>query len=77
LEDRLTRVSTERDALKVEVEREAASAQSLLAELAKMKTELQLKEGVMAQAIQSAEAACAKTLQWKQKVKGNVPSTIF
>jgi hypothetical protein len=42
-----------------------------------MKTELQLKEGAMAQAVQSAEAAYAETLQWKQKVEGNVPSIVF
>jgi hypothetical protein len=42
-----------------------------------MKTELQLKEGAMAQAIQSAEVAYAETLQWKQKVEGNVPSIVF
>jgi hypothetical protein len=42
-----------------------------------MKTEFQLKEGTVAQAVQLAEAACAETLQWKQKVEGNVPSTVF
>jgi hypothetical protein len=42
-----------------------------------MRTELQLKEGAVAQAIQSAEAAYAETLQWKQKAEGNVPSTVF
>jgi hypothetical protein len=30
----------------------------------------------MAQAIQMAEAARAEILQWKQKVEGNVPSTL-
>jgi chromosome segregation ATPase len=40
LEDGLARVSTERDALKAEAEREAAATQSLHAELAKMKKEL-------------------------------------
>jgi hypothetical protein len=48
LEDGLTRVSTERDALKAEAEHEAAAAQSFSAELARMKMELQLKEGAMA-----------------------------
>jgi chromosome segregation ATPase len=48
LEDGLARVSTERDALKAKAEHEAAAAQSLRAELAKMKTELQLKEGTVA-----------------------------
>jgi chromosome segregation ATPase len=57
LEDGLARVSTKRDALKAETEREAAATQSLRAKLAKMKIELQLNEGVVAQAIQSAEAA--------------------
>jgi hypothetical protein len=57
LEDGFARVSTKRDTLKVEVEREAAATQSLRAELAKMKIELQLNEGTMAQAVQSAEAA--------------------
>jgi hypothetical protein len=42
-----------------------------------MKMELQLKEGAMAQAVQSAEAAYAETLQWKQKVEGNVPLIVF
>jgi hypothetical protein len=42
-----------------------------------MKTKLQLKEGAMAQAIQTARAAYAETLQWKQKVEGNVASTVF
>jgi hypothetical protein len=42
-----------------------------------MKTELQLKGDAVAQAIQSAEAACAETLQWKQKAEGNVPLTVF
>jgi predicted RNase H-like nuclease (RuvC/YqgF family) len=51
LEDGLARVSTERDALKAEAEHEAATAQSLRAELAKMKIELQLKEGTVAQAV--------------------------
>jgi hypothetical protein len=63
LENGLARVSTERDALKAEAKHEAAATQSLYAELAKMKTELQLKEGVVAQAVQSAEVACAETLQ--------------
>jgi hypothetical protein len=40
LEDGLAQVSMERDDLKAEVEREAAAAQSLRVELAKMKTEL-------------------------------------
>jgi hypothetical protein len=57
LEDGFARVSTERDTLKAEAEREAAATQSLRAELAKMKIELQLNEGTMAQAVQSAEAA--------------------
>jgi hypothetical protein len=77
LEDGLARVSIEWDALKAEAEREATAAQSLRAELVKMKTELQLKEGAAAQGIQMVKAACAETLQWKQKVEGNVPSTIF
>jgi hypothetical protein len=77
LEDGLALVSTEQDALKAEAEREAAAAQSICAELARIKMELQLKDGVMAQAIQLAEAACAETLQWKQKVGGNVSSTVF
>jgi hypothetical protein len=55
-------VSTEQDALKAEAEREAAVTQSLYAKLIKMRTELQLKEGIVAQAIQSAEAAYAQTL---------------
>jgi hypothetical protein len=38
LEDGLAQVSTKRDALKVEAEREAAAAQSLRTELVKMKT---------------------------------------
>jgi hypothetical protein len=38
LEDGLAQVSTERDALKVEAECKAAVAQSLRAELVKMKT---------------------------------------
>jgi hypothetical protein len=42
-----------------------------------MKTELQLKEGTVAQAVQSAEVAYAKTLQWKQKVEGNDPLTVL
>jgi hypothetical protein len=42
-----------------------------------MKMELQLKEGAVAQAVQSAKAACAETLQWKQKVEGNIPSSVF
>jgi hypothetical protein len=42
-----------------------------------MKTELQLKEATVAQAAQSVEAAYAKTLQWKQKVEGIVPSTVL
>jgi hypothetical protein len=42
-----------------------------------MKMELQLKEGVVTQGIQMVEAAYAETLQWKQKVEGNVPSTLF
>jgi hypothetical protein len=42
-----------------------------------MKTELQLKEGTVAQAVKMVEVACAETLQWKQKVEGNVPSTVF
>jgi hypothetical protein len=62
LEDGLAQVSTERDARKAEAEREAAATQSLHVELAKMKIELHLKEGVMAQAVQSAEAAYAETL---------------
>jgi hypothetical protein len=62
LEDGLARVSTEQDALKAEAKREAAAAQSLCAELAKMKMELQLEEGAVAQAVQLAEAACAKAL---------------
>jgi hypothetical protein len=41
-------VSTEQDALKVEVEREAAAAQSLCAEVVKMKTELQQNKGAVA-----------------------------
>jgi hypothetical protein len=49
--------------LEAEAEREAAAAQSLCAELAKMKTELQLKEGAVAQAVLSADVACAETLQ--------------
>jgi hypothetical protein len=40
LEDGLARVSIEQDALKAEAEREAATAQSLRAKLAKMKTKL-------------------------------------
>jgi hypothetical protein len=59
LEDGLAQVSTEQDVLKVEVEREAATAQSLCAEVVKMKTELQQNEGAVAQAVQSAEAARA------------------
>jgi predicted RNase H-like nuclease (RuvC/YqgF family) len=51
LEDGLTRLSTERDALKAKAEHEAAATQSLCTKLAKMKTELQLKEGTMAQAV--------------------------
>jgi hypothetical protein len=62
LEDGLTRVSAKQDALKAEVEREAAATQSLRAEVAKMKTKLQLNEGAVAQAIQSTEAAWAETL---------------
>jgi hypothetical protein len=62
LEDGLTRVSAKQDALKAEVEREVATTQSLRAEVAKMKTKLQLNEGVVAQAIQSTEAAWAETL---------------
>lgn len=77
LDDGLARVSTERDALKAEAEREAAAIQSLRTELAKMKTELQLNEGAVAQAVQLAEAAWAETLQWKQKAEGNVPSTVL
>jgi hypothetical protein len=42
-----------------------------------MKTELQLKEGAMAQAIQSDKAAYAETLQWKQNVEGTGPSMVF
>jgi hypothetical protein len=77
LEDGLAWVSTEWDALKAEAEREAAATQSLHVELAKMRIELQLKEGAMAQAVQSAKADCAETLQWKQKAEGNVPLTVF
>jgi hypothetical protein len=77
LEDGLARVSTEWDALKAKAEREAATAQSLRTELAKMQMELQLQEGTGAQAVQSVEAAYAETLQWKQKVEGNVPSTVL
>jgi hypothetical protein len=62
LEDGLARVSTEQDALKAKAECEAVAAQSLYAELVKMKMELQLEEGAVAQAVQSAEAACAKAL---------------
>jgi chromosome segregation ATPase len=57
LEDGLAGVSTERDTLKAEAEREATATQSLCAELAKMQTELQLNEGAMAWVVQSAEAA--------------------
>jgi hypothetical protein len=42
-----------------------------------MKTELQLKEGAVAQAVQLTDVAYAETLEWKQKVEGNVPSTVF
>jgi hypothetical protein len=42
-----------------------------------MKIELQLKEGAVAQAVQLTDAACAETLEWKQKVEGNIPSTVF
>jgi hypothetical protein len=47
-EDGLAWVNTERDALKAEAEREATATLSLRAELAKMRIELQLKEGTMA-----------------------------
>jgi hypothetical protein len=77
LEDGLARVSAERDALKAEAEREAVATQSLRAELVKMRTELQLNEGAVAQAVQLAEAAWVETLQWKQKAEGNVPSTVL
>jgi hypothetical protein len=40
LKDGLARVSTERDALKAEAEREAVVTQSLHVELTKMKTKL-------------------------------------
>jgi hypothetical protein len=76
LEEGLAWVSAERDALKDEADHEAAAAQSLRTKLAKMKTKLELKEGAVAQAIQMAEAARAEILQWKQKVEGNVPSTL-
>jgi chromosome segregation ATPase len=77
LEDGFARVGAEQDALRAEVEREAVAAQSLRAEVAKMKTELQLNEGAVAQAVQSVEAAWAETLQWKQKAEGNVLSTVL
>jgi hypothetical protein len=41
-----------------------------------MKTELELKVGAVAQAIQMAEAARAKILQWKHKVEGNILLTL-
>jgi hypothetical protein len=41
-----------------------------------MKTELELKAGAMAQAIQIAEAARVEILQWKHKVEGDILSTL-
>jgi hypothetical protein len=41
-----------------------------------MKTELELKAGTVAQAIQMAEAARAEILQWKHKAKGDILSTL-
>jgi hypothetical protein len=41
-----------------------------------MKMELELKADAVAQAVQMAEAARAEILQWKQKVEGDILSTL-
>jgi hypothetical protein len=41
-----------------------------------MKTELELKAGTVAQAVQMAEAARAEILQQKNKVEGDILSTL-
>jgi uncharacterized coiled-coil DUF342 family protein len=57
LEQGLAQVSTERDALRADADREATTARGLRTELAEMKMELELKAGTVAQAIQMTEAA--------------------
>jgi uncharacterized protein (DUF3084 family) len=76
LEQGLARVSTQRDALRANANREAAAARSLRTELEEMKTELELKAGAVAQAVQMAGAAHAEILQWKHKVEGDILSTL-
>jgi hypothetical protein len=39
-----------------------------------MKTELELKAGAVAQAVQMTEAARAKILQWRHKAEGDIIS---
>jgi hypothetical protein len=41
-----------------------------------MKTELELKAGAVAQAVQMAKVARAKILQWKHKAEGDILSTL-
>jgi hypothetical protein len=41
-----------------------------------MKTELELKAGAVAQAVQIAKAARAEILQWKHKAEGDILSTL-
>jgi uncharacterized coiled-coil DUF342 family protein len=74
LEQGLAQVSTEQDALRTDADREAATARGLCTKLAEMKTELELKAGAMAQAVQMTEAARAEILQWKHKAEGDILS---
>jgi cell division septum initiation protein DivIVA len=76
LEQGLAQVSTERDALRADADREVATARGLRTELAEMKTELELKAGAVAQAVQIAKAARAEILQWKHKAEGDILSTL-
>jgi uncharacterized coiled-coil DUF342 family protein len=74
LEQGLAQVSTERDALRADADREAATARGLRTELAEMKTELEMKAGAVAQAVQMTEAARAEILQWRHKAEGDILS---
>jgi cell division septum initiation protein DivIVA len=76
LEQGLAQVSTEQDALRADADREDATHRRLRTELAEMKTELELKAGTVAQAVQMAEAARAEILQQKNKVEGDILSTL-